>query len=58
MLINLSKAVGRVVASYKDIQNLAGFTTLINEMDDVLVDLSGGKYTRVMVFKDEQDVAA
>lgn len=58
LLINLSKAVGRVVASYKDIQNLAGFTTLINEMDDVLVDLSGGKYTRVMVVKDEQDVTA
>jgi len=47
--------VGRVVASYKDLQNLAGFTTLINEMDDVLCDLSSGKYTRVMVVKEGQE---
>lgn len=30
-------------------QNLAGYTTLINEMDEVLNDLSNGRYERVMV---------
>lgn len=49
LLINLAKAIGRLVVSYKEIQNLAGFTTLIHEMDEVLEDLSNGRYQRVMV---------
>ena len=49
MLINLAKAIGRLVVSYKEVQNLAGYTTLINEMDEVLGDLSKGQYKRVMV---------
>ena len=31
-LINLAKAIGRIVVSYKDVQSLAGYTTLIFEM--------------------------
>jgi ATP-binding cassette subfamily D (ALD) protein 3 len=49
LLINLAKAIGRLVVSYKEIQSLAGYTTLIHEMDEVLTDLSDGKYKRVMV---------
>jgi len=49
LLINLAKAIGRLVVSYKEVQNLAGYTTLINEMDEVLDDLSNGRYQRVMV---------
>jgi len=49
LLINLAKAIGRLVVSYKEVQNLAGYTTLINEMDEVLEDLSHGRYQRVMV---------
>jgi ATP-binding cassette, subfamily D (ALD), member 3 len=49
LLINLAKAIGRMVISYKDVQNLAGYTTLIYEMKEVLDDLSNGKYKRVMV---------
>lgn len=52
LLINLAKAIGRLVVSYKEIQNLAGFTTLVWEMDEVLKDLSQGKYKRVMVTED------
>lgn len=55
LLINLAKAIGRLVVSYKDIQQLAGFTTLINEMDEVLGDLSKGTYSRVMVINNEQE---
>lgn len=40
LLINLAKAIGRLVVSYKEVQNLAGYTTLIHEMDEVLMDLS------------------
>lgn len=53
LLINLAKAIGRLVVSYKEIQSLAGYTSLINEMDDVLDDLKIGRYKRVMVTADE-----
>ena len=46
LLINLAKAIGRIVVSYKDMQNLAGYTTLIHEMDEVLDDLRNGTYVR------------
>ena len=49
LLINLAKAIGRLVVSYKEVQSLAGYTTLINEMDEVLNDLGQGKYRRIMV---------
>jgi len=52
-LINLAKAIGRLVVSYKEVQNLAGYTTLIHEMDEVLNDLSKGQYQRVMVTQSE-----
>lgn len=55
MLINLAKAIGRIVVSYKDVQNLAGYTTLIYEMQEVLNDLEGGKYTRAMVKNTEME---
>ncbi len=29
LLINLAKAIGRLVISYKEVQQLAGFTTLV-----------------------------
>ena len=40
----MAKAIGRIVVSYKDVQNLAGYTTLIYEMKEVLDDLDQGKY--------------
>jgi ATP-binding cassette subfamily D (ALD) protein 3 len=49
LLINLAKAIGRIVVSYKDVQNLAGYTTLIYEMKEVMDDLSEGKYERKRV---------
>jgi len=36
LLISLAKAIGKIVVSYKDIQNLSGYTSLIHEMDTVL----------------------
>lgn len=42
LLINFGKAIGRIVLSIKDVQALAGYTTLINELDEVLRDLNNG----------------
>jgi ATP-binding cassette, subfamily D (ALD), member 3 len=49
LLINLAKAIGRIVVSYKDVQNLAGYTSLIHELDEVLHDLEAGKFRRTQV---------
>ena len=49
LLINLAKAIGRMVVSYKDVQSLAGYTTLIHELDEVLKDLKQDKFTRIQV---------
>jgi len=54
LLINLAKAIGRIVVSYKDVQNLAGYTTLIHELDEVLGDLKGGKFRRNQVSSGEE----
>lgn len=48
-MINLAKAIGRLVISYKEIQQLAGFTTLVYEMKEVLDDLEKGKFVRTQV---------
>jgi ATP-binding cassette, subfamily D (ALD), member 3 len=49
LLINLAKAIGRIVVSYKEVQSLAGYTSLIYELKDVLEDLSQNRYKRIMV---------
>ena len=49
LLINLAKAVGRIVISYKDLQSLAGYTGLIYDLKEVLDDLEVSKFKRSMV---------
>ena len=49
LMINLAKSIGRLVISYKDLQNMAGYTVLINEFQQVLKDLSIGKYVRTQI---------
>ncbi|CAG9321444.1 ABCD3_1 [Blepharisma stoltei] len=53
LLINLAKAVGRMVVSYKEIQSLIGYTSLIQEADDVLDELASGEYKREMILDSE-----
>jgi ATP-binding cassette subfamily D (ALD) protein 3 len=55
LLINLAKAIGRLVVSYKDLQSLSGYTTLIYETKSVLEDLESGKYKRTMLEGTEVD---
>lgn len=49
LLINLSKAIGKFIISYKELQSLAGYTSLMDELEDVLIDLKEGKYQRTMI---------
>lgn len=49
LLISMSKAIGRIAISYKELQNLAGYSHLLNEMDQVLYDLQKGNYVRSTV---------
>ena len=49
LLIDLAGAIGRLIVSYKTIQSLAGYTCLIYEMKEVLMDLQEGKYERTMI---------
>ncbi|MES1909859.1 MAG: hypothetical protein MHM6MM_002550 [Cercozoa sp. M6MM] len=49
LLINLAKAIGRIVVSYKQLQQLAGYTSLVSDLDATLEDLSQGRYKRQMV---------
>ncbi|ETO24036.1 hypothetical protein RFI_13123 [Reticulomyxa filosa] len=49
LLINLSKAIGRIVTSYEAVQRLAGYTQLVGRLQDVLDDLHHGKYDRQLV---------
>lgn len=48
-MINLAKAIGRIVVSYKEVQSLAGYTLLVYELKQCLDDLSTGNYERIMV---------
>jgi ATP-binding cassette, subfamily D (ALD), member 3 len=43
LLINLAKAIGRLVVSYKEVQNLAGYTTLVYQVHEVISDLENSK---------------
>ena len=37
------------MTSYKELQRLAGFTSLVSELEDVLDDLNDGRYERTML---------
>lgn len=49
LLINLAKAIGRLVVSYKELQSLSGYSSLLFEVKTVLEDLEKGKYQRTMI---------
>lgn len=46
LMINLAKAMGRIVVTYKDAQTILGYTSLLTETKKVLDDLEKGKYIR------------
>ena len=48
-MVNLAKATGKIIYSYKDLQNLSGYTHLVDELDTVLKEVNNGKYVRPQV---------
>lgn len=59
-MVKLSEAMGRLVLSGRELTRLAGFTTRVNDLVQVLNDLEKGNYTRTMLgsMEDNQDSEA
>lgn len=49
LLIKLTKAISRIVFSYKDLKDLAEYTILVRKLDKVVEDINKGKYIRNQV---------
>lgn len=49
LLISLAKSIGKIIVSYKDLQNLAGYLSSVNELDQVIEDLNKEKYHRKQI---------
>ncbi len=52
LLLNYSKAIGKVILSYKDLQNLSGYTFLVTELNQVIKDVNNGKFQRKQINDD------
>ena len=50
LLTNLAKAIGKIVSSYKDLQNLAGYTNLLYELVNTLEELKKNHYERKTIW--------
>lgn len=48
-MISLADAGGRIMYSYKELAELAGYTTRVHELLTVLNDMREGRYVRTMV---------
>lgn len=49
MLVKLAEAIGRLVLAGRDLTRLAGFTTRVTQLRNVLKELNEGTYQRTMV---------
>ncbi len=49
MLVKLAEAIGRLALAGRELTRLAGFTARVNEIQEILKDLSHGKYERTML---------
>ena len=48
-MVQLAKSTGKLIYSYKDLQNLSGYTHLVDELSTVVKDVNSGKYVRPQV---------
>ena len=56
LIISLAKAMGRILISYKEVQLLAGYTSLVYEMKQVMDDIKKNKYARHMITEDQAEM--
>lgn len=49
LLISLAKSIGKIIISYKDLQNLAGYLSSVSDLDQIIVEINKGQYQRVQV---------
>lgn len=53
MLLSSSDAFGRVMFSYKEITELAGYTSRVATLLDVMEDIKAGRFQKTLVQDDE-----
>lgn len=53
LLINLAKAIGKIIISYKELQNVAGYTYLMHEVDSVITDIEKGNFERNILYPEK-----
>ncbi|KAK3585980.1 hypothetical protein CHS0354_038534 [Potamilus streckersoni] len=53
LLVNSADAIERMMSSYKEITELAGYTSRVSEMLEVFDDVRKGQYQRNVVIKDK-----
>lgn len=53
LLINLAKAIGKIIISYKELQNVAGYTYLMHEVDSVITDIEKGNFERKILYPEK-----
>ncbi|KAL9951353.1 hypothetical protein ACROYT_G044004 [Oculina patagonica] len=49
MLVKMAEAIGRLVLAGRELTRLAGYTSRVSELMNVLTDLNKGKYQRTMI---------
>lgn len=53
----LSDAMGRVLYSWKDLQDLAGYTARVSELVDTMADIRAGNFQKSLIASASEDNA-
>jgi ATP-binding cassette subfamily D (ALD) protein 3 len=56
LMINLAKAIGRILESYKDFQNILGYTFSIANINSTIKDIHKGVFSRIQIEDIHQNI--